>query len=355
MIKKILFLALCTAPFFTKAQVTINAQLPPAGLVQKDQLWNLVITNNKADVIDVSIKMNLQDAVTGQIVLSASTGNILISKGVKIISVKDIQPILYNYNVQELSRTNIPMGNYIACYRIVKNDEGQDLLGEDCININIDPLSPPLLNTPADKSYIQTPFPQFSWMPPAPFDMFNNLSYDLLITELLSGQNTTEAIQYNTPVYSRTNINQPYETYASSFKKLDTGKTYAWQVIAKNGLSYAAKTDVWTFKVKATEKPTAFLDDTYFLLTDNFVGTYRITSEILHIRYYSRDIPYSGIFLLSDENGNVKKKITKQVVTGDNYFDLDLNINFQQNKLYKCTLVDLENKGHILIFNINKK
>lgn len=65
--------------------------------------------------------------------------------------------------------------------------------------------------------------------------MFSSLSYELLVTEVLQGQTPIEAIQYNTAIYSKGNINQAYESYASSFYKLDTGKLYAWQVIAKMG------------------------------------------------------------------------------------------------------------------------
>jgi hypothetical protein len=356
MIQKIFFLVLCAAPFFTKAQLSINAQLPPAGLVQKDQLWNLVISNNKADVLDVSIKMNLQDAVTGQVVLSASTGNILIGKGVKIISIKDIQPVLYNYNVQELSRTNLPMGAYTACYRLLSNNgERQDVLGEDCISINIDPLSPPLLNTPADKSDVQTPYPQFSWMPPAPFDMFNNLSYDLLVKELLPNQNATEAIQYNTPIYSRTNINQPYETYAGSFTKLEIGKTYAWQVVAKNGLSYAAKTEVWTFKFVNEIAPVATDDDSYLLLDNRLTGTYKIAKNVLHVKYYSNNLTYTAKLIFKDEKGNTIKQATQQIVAGDNYFDVDIANHFAQKNVYTFSLIDNDNIAHSLTFSIYKK
>lgn len=299
--------------------------------------------------------MNLQDAVTGQVVLSASTGSILIGNGVKIITSRDVQPVMYNYNVQELSRTYLPMGSYIACYRLIKNGEGQESLGEDCININIEPLSPPLLNTPADKSVVQVPYPQFGWMPPSPFDMFSNLSYDILVTELLPGQNAAEAIQYNTPLYSRSNITQPYETYSSSFTKLDTGKIYAWQVVAKNGLSYAAKTEIWTFKISTPEKLSEIIKGTYFLLDDNLTGSYKTNADVLHVRYYSGTAAYSCTFLFTDEKGNLIKKIVKQVVAGDNYFDLDISGRFLQNKLYKCTLTDIENKLHNLTFSINKK
>jgi len=265
MVKKIVLLGLGFLPLLLKAQLVLNAQLPAAGFVQKDQLWNLIIVNNKADILDVTIQMDLQDAATGQVVLSASTGNLLIGKGVKNIAAKDLQPILYNYNEPDLSRNYLPMGAYIACYQVISNVIKEGPLAQECIRFNIDPLSPPLLSSPADKAEIQSPYPQFTWMPPTPYDMFTNLSYDLLVTEVTEGQSATEAIQYNTPIYSKSDITQPYESYASSFTKLDTGKIYAWQVVAKNGISYAAKTEVWTFKIAPPSWVQQLIEQTPFI------------------------------------------------------------------------------------------
>lgn len=81
MLKQLLLLSLGILPLLLTAQVNISAQLPTAGMVQKEQLWNLILINNKEDVLDVSIKLSLQDAITGQVVLSAQSGNLLLGKG----------------------------------------------------------------------------------------------------------------------------------------------------------------------------------------------------------------------------------------------------------------------------------
>lgn len=250
MIKKIFIVCLMALPLLGEAQVNINIQMPPAGLVQKEQLWNLALVNNSSDVLDITMQLNLQDAATGQVVLTATTGNLLVSKGVKMIKSGDVQPVSYTYNLPDFAHGYLPMGNYVACYQVINAGGRKETpIAEDCIRFSIDPLSPPLLSSPADKSTIESSYPQFTWMPPTPFDMFTSLSYDLLVTEVLDGQSSTEAIQNNTPVYEKSNLLQPYEPYATSFTKLDTGKIYAWQVVAKNGLNYAAKTEVWTFKI----------------------------------------------------------------------------------------------------------
>lgn len=341
-------------PMVLKAQLVLTAQLPPAGFVNKDQLWNLIVVNNKADVLDVTIRMNLQDAVTGEVVLSAVTGNVLIAKGVKTISARDIQPILYNYNVPDISKIYLPLGSYVACYQVNTRSGKEEPLAQECISFNVDPLSPPLLNSPSDKSEIETPYPQFTWMPPSPYDMFSNLSYDILVTEILEGQSATEAIQYNTPVYSKGDIAQPYESYASSFTKLDTGKIYAWQVVAKNGLSYAAKTEVWTFKLKNEKKAAEIINDTYVLLDNSVTGTYFIKKDILRIKYFSFNATYTTELIFTDEKNNIIKQIKQTIVPGDNYLDLNISTGFQKNKVYKVSITDGENKQHSLTFSINK-
>ena len=116
MVKKLITLVFLLMSFLLKAQLVLNAQLPSAGFVQKDQLWNLIIVNNKDEMLNVTFQMNLQDASSGQVVLSASSGNVLLPKGVKTITARDIQPLSYNYNVPDMARDYLSMGSYIACY-----------------------------------------------------------------------------------------------------------------------------------------------------------------------------------------------------------------------------------------------
>lgn len=331
MVKRIVLLGLGLLPLLLKAQLMLNAQLPAAGFVQKDQLWNLILVNNKSDILDVTIQMDLQDAVSGQVVLSASTGNLLVGKGVKNIAAKDLQPILYNYNAPDLSRNYLPMGAYIACYQVISNVIKESPLAQECIRFNIDPLSPPLLSSPADKAVIQSPYPQFTWMPPTPYDMFTNLSFDLLVTEVTEGQSATEAIQYNTPIYSKSDIAQPYESYASSFTKLDTGKIYAWQVAAKNGLSYAAKTEVWTFKIAAPSWVQQLIEQTPYIkmkrdnpekgiapngiLKMSYTNETADTSVIVHLKEVSSINKADVVFELKINRGEnlIQKDIQKQL------------------------------------------
>jgi hypothetical protein len=360
MIKKIIAVVFLALPILVNAQVNVNVQLPPAGLVQKEQLWNLLLVNNNTDVVDVTLQLNLQDAATGQVVFTATSGNVLLSKGVKMITASDVQPISYTYNLLDFSKNYLPMGSYIACYQVINTGARKEAaIAEECMRIHIDPLSPPLLNSPADKTTIESPYPQFSWMPPTPFDMFSSLSYDVLVTEVLEGQSPTEAIQYNTPIYSKSDITQTYESYASSFTKLDTGKIYAWQVVAKNGLNYAAKTEVWTFKVAPPSWVNQLIEQTPFIKMkrDNpekgiapngvlkmaYTNETSDTSATVHIKSLSATSKQEVVFAIKLNRGEnlIQKNIQKLLPLKD-------------GTLYEATILTTRNEQWQLLFEVRE-
>lgn len=359
MVKKMVLFGLGFLPLVLKAQLVLNAQLPAAGFVQKDQLWNLVLVNNKADILDVTLQMDLQDAASGQVVLSAKTGSFLIGKGVKNISARELQPILYNYNVPGLSGNYLPMGAYIACYQVISNVIKEGPLAQECIRFNIDPLSPPLLSSPADKAVVESPYPQFTWTPPTPYDMFTNLSYDLLITEVTEGQSATEAIQYNTPIYSKSDLNQPYESYASSFTKLDTGKIYAWQVVAKNGLSYAVKTEVWTFKIAPPSFVKMIIEQTPFIKMKMDNPEKGIAPNgILKLSYNNETIDTAVTIHLVELNNRDKAAITINVSVkrGENLLQQNVQkiLHAKQGVLYEAYITSSRNEKWRILFEVHE-
>ena len=57
--KKILTLVLPLVSLYASAQVTVNVQLPAGGMVQKDQLWNLVVVNNNNATIEALVSRKI--------------------------------------------------------------------------------------------------------------------------------------------------------------------------------------------------------------------------------------------------------------------------------------------------------
>jgi hypothetical protein len=353
--KKIISLWALTLPLLLNAQVIINVVQPPAGMITKDQLWNLVLTNSGNTTTEVTILMNLKDAKTGQSVLSAGTRSILLNKGTKVLTNQDIQPVQYNYGAPGLAENFLPLGSYIACYTVSKySHESMSNIATECVRLNITPLSPPLLNTPANKAVLQSPAPQLTWTPPTPVNMFDNLTYSVRVTEVMEGQAPSEAIVYNTPLFTSANSKMPYENYSSAYSKLQPGKTYAWQVIANNGDNYAAATEVWTFSVAADATKSEPTDIAYISLSSNATGSgvYYITGNELRVKYYSFDKTHESVVRLLEAGGKVVQEVKRNVIYGDNFLTLSLNRLFNSNKVYTIEIIDQQKRSSTASFSI---
>lgn len=338
------------------SQINISVQLPASGFVPKSQLWNVVLINNNGEDLQIMVRFTLSDANTGQPLLSAASGSFLMNKGVKLLKEGDVQPIQYNNYSIDFSKDFLPIGSYIICYQIISEPK-QQIVGEECVRINIDPLSPPLLNTPFNGEELNTHYPQFSWMPPTALEMFNRLNYDLIVSEILPGQTATDAIMQNSPIYSRNNITQTYDQYPSSYLKLDTGKIYAWQIIAKNGESFAAKTEVWKFKIKPVNLTTSLIDDYPFIQLKQESPEHGIAPNgILKISYRNETADTTVIVHLL-ETGNASKAdnhFELRVISGENLLQKDIRniIHPKVNKVYEAYIINSRKEKWYTLFEI---
>ncbi|MFY0255155.1 hypothetical protein ACDQ55_14500 [Chitinophaga sp. 30R24] len=244
------------------AQVVMSVQVPPAGLLQQSQLWNLVLTSTANTPLNAVIAMRLMDATTGQPVLNGITRSIALSSGARQLQLKDVSPVTYEYLSPVADRREnalLPPGRYSVCYSlIVTGDKSDHTQSEQCLNFVVEPVAPPQLNSPANTAMLESSLPQFTWIPPAPLNLFADLNYDMVLVALEEGQSAVEAVQSNMAVYRFSGLRQPFLPYPAGAPALDSGITYAWMITANNGRQYAAQTDVWTFRVK---KPANVLVD----------------------------------------------------------------------------------------------
>jgi hypothetical protein len=343
------------------AQLSISVQEPPAGIVQKRQLWNLALINSSNNSMDVVIGLTLVDLSDNQPALTAFTRPISINKGVKQLRVSDVEPVDYQYVSPAFSRLTdalLPIGNYQACYTVYINGKDDKIvLAENCIVLDVQPLSPPQLTMPVDSATIQNPWPQFSWLPPAPVTLFNDLNYDLLVTEVRPDQSAGAAIQENLPVYNVRRLSTMVNNYPSSNKTLDTGKVYAWRVIAKNGETFAAQSEVWTFRIMQ-EAPKALtpVNGLYLDLKNSnaYTGTAVIPDNVLGIRYYSYDKTHEAVIKFLNEKGDVVKEMKRTVAYGNNFMVFKLDHSFKKDNMYSIELTDLQMTRYRASFSMSK-
>ncbi|SFN33658.1 hypothetical protein SAMN05428949_2476 [Chitinophaga sp. YR627] len=340
------------------AQVSMTAQVPPEGVLMKAQLWNIALVSGSEAPVNVRIMMRLIDINTNQPVLTGVTRNIPISKGAKQLQAGDVAPIEYEYLTTVTDRSPnglLPVGNYQACYSLfLQGGHAGDLISEDCIPFAVSPIAPPLLNTPADQSILETYNPQFTWLPPSPPTTFGNLNYELLLTEVRNGESPAQAIQQNIPVFRIPSTKNLFANYPASGLSLDTGKQYAWTVIAKNGNAFAAQTDVWTFKLKSDISKRESSENSYVQLKKEQDAAIAVVTGDIYFTYTNavndNTIKYE---LLALESGNtIISSGDLAVNPGDNMivFEIKRKFHLQNDKTYLMRVKNSRNEIYQMKF-----
>jgi hypothetical protein len=295
--------------------------------------------------------MRLMDAVTGQPVLSGTSRPVILGTGARQLQLKDLGPISYEYLSPVADRRDnalLPPGKFRVCYSVVvMGDKSMGPQAEDCLNFVVEPVAPPQLSNPANASLVEELLPHFTWIPPAPVNLFADLNYDMVLVSLYESQSPVEAVQTNIPVYRASALHQPFLNYPGGAPALDTGVTYAWMITANNGRQYAAQTDVWTFKVKSVSQAEQVDLTTYIELK-------RSSNQVVNC---SRSLKYSYVndagdskvryeIVCLDQNNRAVKHGNISLQQGNNMGELPLDRGgrLSDGQLYAFRLYNSRNE-----------
>lgn len=91
---------------------------------------------------------------------------------------------------------------------------------------------PPTLIYPSNGQLIQEAFPSLSWTKAYPANL--PVVYEIKIVEILPNQSPESAILSNPEWYFNDNLSRNLLMYPSTAPLLQTGRKYAWQVVAKH-------------------------------------------------------------------------------------------------------------------------
>ncbi|SFW82006.1 hypothetical protein [Chitinophaga sancti] len=342
-----ILIALVMLSLRATAQVSMTVQLPPTGVMQRAQLWNILLVSGSTSPILVQVEIRVTDARTNQPVLTGASRTFVLNKGAKQLQVGDVSPVSYEYLSAAADRSANGMltaGSYLACYTVIRRiGDAWSVIGEDCIPFAVEPVSPPILNAPANESIVEESLPQFSWLPPAPQAIFSDLNYDFTIVELRNGQSAAEAIQQNIPVYRAAYNKNMFLNYPASAVQLDTAKKYAWTVVANNGNQFAAQAEIWTFKLKGVhaekinieeaayvqlkrglDAPLVTCSGTLQLSYSNDPGDNTVKYEIINLDE-SKKVVQSGMLSLNRGPNQLKVVLNNSFTTGHSYLFHILN------------------------------
>jgi len=341
------------------AQLFLTPQLTSVGLLKKDQLWNLVVVNNNEQLQSVQLQVSVAGLKSGTKVLNGSSRMFTLSKGVRQLQVADLGPIQYEYGNSELTDHDgnglMPFGEYQICYTLFEQS-GKTMLPatEQCITVEVSPLSPPQLNMPQKGDTLSGKYPQFQWIPPAPLNMFTDLNYELLLVEVNKKQSPQEAIQKNAPLFHQYGLRDMFLPYPSSATALEAGKTYAWQVIARSGSNYAEKTESWDFVIADGPALTGIKASGFPRLQQGTNALYYIFENQLQFAYTNMngDSTASISFFKGRTQGEAIYRKSIQINAGENLISENLLKKqvFRENELYRFEIIDSRGATWSMLF-----
>ena len=338
-----------------KAQVSLNIPAIAAPLMKPEMLWNLVIIDQQMEDISGRIKIVIKDNKQ-QVIYSALSTNIIISHGAKNITYSSVLPITNIYSAQNGQSSWLKVGNYNVCYSFIQQSHSGEFtsLSDDCIDFIVEPLSPPLLNYPDDKSQIADIRPNLSWLPPAPYNIFENLKYECKIVGLNEGQTASEAIRDNTPVFFINDINVNNTIIPGSYKALETGKNYVWQVAAYDG-NYSIKTEVWKFSVLKDSILEIIAKTPFVKMSQNKIEFATMQQGYIKVVLpnYSNDLQ-AKLSLIEEGYKSSKPIMTVDINinSGVNYLTKEFTTKkkLDENKIYQLVWINSKNERWIVRF-----
>lgn len=345
--------------------LVVNAFIPPGALIEKEQLWNVIISNPTSTPRSCQISLTVLNKANGNKMLSAVTNNIIVPAGTRQIQVADVMPVIYNAlneNVNLTGQGILPVGLYQVCYELVSKGVAN---GSSCIDVQVDALAPPQLIFPENKSELHELQPAFSWIPPAPMTMVRNCTYAYTLVKVNANQTAADAINDNAPVYRTFRLTNTALTYPASSPALEKQQLYAWQIIAQTSTANI-KSDVWTFSIIDSEQvklqPGAGTAYTK-LAKKNERVSYSIVSKTLRFSWYNEGLDsLFQIRILDVTGGNhiplkIKEEAIYKFSPGINLINMNLQEvgKFIQNHLYEFTLTDKQGQEWKMFFEYTEK
>jgi len=247
-----------------------------------------------------------------------------------------------NNKIGSLIRVNhiLPEGDYEYCFNLtyVHSDNPPD---EQCFSYTLTPFAELNLIDPYDKDKICDKRPLLTWQPLIPG--VPGAYYQLVLTQVNSGQSPTEALNYNLPIINQSNIISPVLPYPGVARDLLTGKTYAWQVTAYKDQTVLNRSEIWSFIVDCQDSVKKVTDDSYRDIEDLAKGNYYVAAGFLRFAtvnpYAEQDLHYE-IAPVSAPDKKISKLPKLKLKNGSNELTVDLsNSNaIHDNQYYILTI-----------------
>ncbi|WP_166437188.1 DUF928 domain-containing protein [Niastella caeni] len=332
--RKLFIIILCTC-FVAVAHAQIVIQFVPELQGRTtDGLLLAKFTNVFPDAKTVSIDITVTEKKSGRVVM-ITTAPFTLFPGINNIDRNAVSGASIRFAENNLARLlrqsgTFPEGDYDYCFQVYRQDKTSrgELLGEQCFDYLVEPLTPLFLIEPFNKEKICDKRPTFTWQPSLP--AIPGSQYRLTLAEKRSGQVASEALVYNLPLINQSNILSPMLIFPPSAKELEEGKTYTWQVtVYKEGM-ILNRSEIWEFSIKCNDTPKVEPEDGYRNIEDLARGNYYIAQGKIKFAVYNAyeetNLQYS-LFCLNKPDQAFKHLPKVKLKRGNNNIVIDLSDN----------------------------
>ncbi|MBL0331259.1 MAG: hypothetical protein IPP65_00150 [Chlorobi bacterium] len=249
---------------YSQNNIILKLRQPPPNKLEVADLWQVTLTNTgKTENIYLHgtafhLNKNIQ-------IVDAQSTIISLDKGIKFLNGNEVQPIKLNSVVDSykaaLLRTGLlPSGSYRICIDVIRSSDNQKI-ASDCITQTIANLSPPKLIFPLNNSTTRLENPIFSWLPPVPIPIGLEITYTIIIKEILGRQSDIDAMNSNPAWFIENDLMSNSFQFPLTERKFINGKQYSWKVIAYNGKVLIGESEVWLLKYEMNKLPDKFLEN----------------------------------------------------------------------------------------------
>jgi hypothetical protein len=300
-----------------------------------DGLLMAKFTNTTSETKTVVLDITVTEKKSGKVVM-ISTAPFALLPGLNGINRNAVSSASIRFSENNTARLlrqsgSFPEGEYEYCFLVYLQDKvgGRGaLLGEQCFDYMVEPLTPLFLIEPYLKEKICEKRPTFTWQPSLP--AIPGSQYRVTVAEIRSGQPASEALVYNLPVINQSNILTPVLLYPPAAKELEEGKSYTWQVtVYKDGM-ILNRSEIWEFTVKCNDTPKVEPEDGFRDIEDLAKGNYYIANGkvkfALYNAYEATNLQYS-MFCLNKPDQTFRHLPKLKLNRGNNNITIDLSEN----------------------------
>ncbi|PUZ19534.1 DUF928 domain-containing protein [Chitinophaga costaii] len=234
-----------------------------------------------------------------------------------------------------------PAGDYEYCFEL-STEKGEDIEGNQCFDYELEPFSPLLLTTPAEKDQLCDKRPSFFWQPLLP--LVPGMQYRLVLTEIKEGQAPIEALHYNLPLVNQVGISGPFLFFPPSAPELQEGHHYVWQVTAYKGDLVLQDSEVWDFSMVCKDSTPALPVDAFRDIEDLVRANFYLAMGALQFsvqNVYDKTTLQYIITCITDPSVKVKSLPEIKLQHGLNNLRIDLQNNkaFRDGNYYLLTVM----------------